>query len=97
MKVAAWFGLVGWFLALVLAFMMAVNDNRKVAAVQDTQHTIRCNELRAEFFSECQKTVANRQQCEALYGQTRGVLWDGPPEMAFVREYHCEGQDGQKP
>lgn len=92
MKIAMWlwFGAAGWVVTLVLAIVMSYNDHQKQTAVKDTQHDIRCRELRAEFFSECQKTAASRQQCEALYGQTDGVLWDGPPELAFVKEYRCE-------
>lgn len=59
---------------------------------EQLQHRTKCNELRAEFFSECQKT-ASRHQCEAWYGQTRGQLFDGPPEFPMVREWNCEPAD----
>jgi hypothetical protein len=51
-------------------------------------HDRKCGELRAEFFKECQSTLT-RQQCEALYGQTGGRLFDGPPQMPFSEQLDC--------
>ncbi len=58
--------------------------------VEAMKHGIKCAELRGEFFEQCRATTT-RQDCEALYGQTRGHLFDGPPHLPFVKELDCSG------
>jgi len=56
---------------------------------EQSAHRLKCTELRVEFFRECQKTMT-RQQCEALYGQTRGNLFDYAPDAHIATELFCD-------
>ena len=84
MKAAA---LAGAVAGLLIGFIIAHGFvSRREASPSPTAPqflSVKCCEARAEFFAECQKS-ATRQQCEALYGQTRGILWDGPPHLPFL-------------
>lgn len=75
-------------LALMLTLLPPKQSKEKETKTRNVQQSVACSELRVEFFSTCLQTMT-RQQCEALYGQTRGRLFDGSPSHIFAKELDC--------
>ncbi len=52
-------------------------------------HHVKCADARVAFFEDCYQWGRGRFECESLWAQKRGLVFDGSPTIAWTDEIDC--------
>ena len=77
---------LGWSVRTVQGDYFRARDADRY---EEKQHHDKCVAARVLFFEECLKLVAQRPECEALWSQKRGIVFDGDPDKPWTDEVDC--------
>jgi len=62
---------------------------RSVDHDEEKQHSAKCTAARVLFFEECFRVIPTRPECEVMWAQKGGRVFDAPPDKPWADEIDC--------
>lgn len=56
---------------------------------EEKQHSDKCTAARVLFFEECFRVIPTRPECEVMWAQKGGRVFDAPPDKPWADEIDC--------
>jgi len=75
--------------AIVAVLMFAVSECADARVTKNSTHYKTCRDARMEFFGQCERLVAQRPECEVMWSQLRGHVFDAEPDKPWAQEIDC--------